>query len=404
MPSAGKPRSLKQRNRRIIINLLRNAGELSVAEISQQVRLSKTTVMKILNFYVEEGFVRTAGKGESTGEGGKRPNLYKFNNRGGFVFACHIFPDALYSVITDLNSVILRDRYVGIDENEELERVVAIIVDCYDRLVEEENVDKDRIIGAAVGAHGITDYNRGVVIHAPHFQSWGQNVAFKSILGRHLDSDIPIFIDNQIRFQVFAEKVKGKARDKKNVVAIEGGAGLVAGIIVKDEIKRGVHYLAGEIGHMILDPNTDERCACGATGCFEAMVTTKRLLKLARENYIRYPESLIFKGTDHDSITVEGLFSASNQGDRLARIIMDDAAKWFALGLSNLVLTSDPEVIILQGIFAKAGDYFIGKLREQINSISLFPIKRDVQIEYSEFGAEVGVVGAAAYVVSEYFK
>jgi predicted NBD/HSP70 family sugar kinase len=83
---------------------------------------------------------------------------------------------------------------------------------------------------------------------------------------------------------------------------------------------------------------------------------------------------------------------------------MDDAAKWYSLGLTNLVLTYDPDVIILQGIFVKAGNFFIQKLCERINRVSLIHIEKDVQIAYSGFGAEAGVIGASAYVVSEYFK
>ena len=404
MPSIGKPGSLKLSNRKAILNMLRNSGVLSVAELSQKAKLSKTTILKIFNYYVKEGLVLVAGKGESTDEGGKKPIMYEFNKRGGFVFACHIFPDALYSVITDLDSSILCSRNTAIKENEGLNSVIENIVQSFNSLVNEENIPKNKIIGIAIGAHGITDYNNGVIIHSPHFQSWGENVEFKNILKEKLNSDIPIFIDNQIRFQVFAEKVKGTARDKKNIIVIEGGAGLVAGIIVKDEIKRGAHNLAGEIGHMIINPNSDETCACGVKGCFESMVTTRRLLRIAGESKEKYPDSLIFKNSGRNDISIGDIFRASNQGDGLGKKIMDDAAGWYAIGLSNLVLTYDPDIIILHGIFIKAGDYFIKRLRERISNVSLVHVNMDTRIEYSKFGSEVGAVGAAAYVTSEYFK
>ena len=128
MPSIGKPGSLKHSNRKAILNMLRNSGVLSVAELSQEAKLSKTTILKIFNYYVKEGLVLVAGKGESTGEGGKKPILYEFNKRGGFVFACHIFPDALYSVITDLDSSILCSRNTAISENEGLNSIIEYIV------------------------------------------------------------------------------------------------------------------------------------------------------------------------------------------------------------------------------------------------------------------------------------
>jgi predicted NBD/HSP70 family sugar kinase len=125
---------------------------------------------------------------------------------------------------------------------------------------------------------------------------------------------------------------------------------------------------------------------------------------MAKEGYKANPHSLIFNGHDPEAITVENIFSASNRGDKLAQDIIDDAAKWFSLGLTNLVLTYDPDIIILQGIFVKAGDFFIQRLCERINSVSLVHIEKNVCITYSNFGTRAGVIGASAYVVSEYFR
>ena len=61
-------------------------------------------------------------------------------------------------------------------------------------------------------------------------------------------------MDNHLRFQVFAEKILGLGKEKNNIVAIQAGKGLVAGVIIENEIKRGNHYLIGEVGHMVVDP------------------------------------------------------------------------------------------------------------------------------------------------------
>jgi glucokinase len=98
------------------------------------------------------------------------------------------------------------------------------------------------------------------------------------------------------------------------------------------------------------------------------------------------------------------IFEASNKGDALAQEVVDEAAHWFAIGLSNIVLAYDPEIIVLQGIFAEGGDYFIRRLRREINEVSLIHIKKNVQIEYSRFGRNAGVLGAAAFAVAEYLK
>lgn len=384
--------------------MIRAAGEVSVADISARLKLSKPTVMKIISHYLESDLILSVGKGTSTEEGGKKPTLYKFNARGGYVVGFHIFPDGLYAVVSDLDAKILNEKSIPFEENEALDKVVDAMSSAYGWLLGRDTDYAGKVIGIAVGAHGITDFRKGVVIHSPHFPSWGENAPLARLLKKELSFEGPVLIDNQIRFQVFAEKVKGVAKGRKNIIVLEGGVGLVAGVIVKDEIKRGAHFLAGEIGHMIINPQEPELCACGGRGCFETMVSVKRILRSAREKIERHRGRSALKAVEPAALTIRTVFEASNAGDTLAQAVVDEAAHWFAIGLSNLVLAYDPEMIVLQGIFAEAGDYFIRQLRRKINEVSLVHIKKNVQIEYSRFGRNAGVLGAAAFVIAEYLK
>jgi len=404
MASVGKPKTLKVMNRKIILEILRKYDVLSINDISKYTRISKTTVIKIINYLIEIGLVSIVGKGESTSEGGKKPILYKFNERHGYIIAIQIFPYEIYSIITDLTINVLRERSIPIIENESGSKVVDYIIDSCEWLLNKEGIDFNSLVGIGIGAHGITNFNEGVVVLSPHFPSWGKNFRLKDKILERIKFNGLVVIDNQIRFQALAEKVFGIAKNMKNIIVVEGGIGLVAGIIVKGEIKRGVHYLAGEIGHMILNPFEKEECVCGGKGCFEYMVSTKRLLKIAKDLYKDYPESMIFKDKDINDIEVEDIFNASNKGDILARKIIDEAVRWFTIGLSNIILAYDPQIIILQGIYVKAGGYFIQGIRKRINQVSLVNIKKDVKIEYSNFGKEAGVIGAASYILMEYFK
>jgi len=392
MVPIAKPKSIKRTNRRALLDMIRTSGEVSVADISERLKLSKPTAMKIISHYLESDLILCVGKGTSTEEGGKKPTLYKFNARGG------------YAVVSDLDAAILNEKSIPFEENEALAKVVTAMAAAYRWLLGRDADYAGKVIGIAVGAHGITDFRRGVVIHSPHFPSWGENAPLARLLKKELSFEGPVLVDNQIRFQVFAEKVKGVAKGRKNIIVLEGGVGLVAGVIVKDEIKRGAHFLAGEIGHMIINPQEPEVCACGGRGCFETMVSVKRILRSARDKIERHRVRSALKSVEPAALTIRTIFEASNAGDALAQAVVDEAAHWFAIGLSNLVLAYDPEIIVLQGIFAEAGDYFIRQLRRKINEVSLVHIKKNVQIEYSKFGRNAGVLGAAAFVIAEYLK
>ncbi len=399
-----KPKTLKQTNRKVILSILRYSGEVSIADLSRKVNLSKPTLMAIIDYYLKKGLVVNVGKGNSTEEGGKKPNIYKFNEDGGYAIGMIISANKLGGVITNLKNKILFKKAVPLESDEKFESVLEKIVDLYNDLIIGAEINRKKIIGLAIGAYGITNFDRGEVIFSPHFPSWGKNLNLREKVKDKIPDEIPIIIDNHSRFQVFAEKVLGLGKDKDNIVAIQAGKGMVAGVIIENEIKRGNHYLIGEIGHMIVDPEAREICACGGKGCFEAMVTTNRIVRMAEERYSDYPDSIIFNGDGSGNIDIYRIFDALNKKDKLALEIMNDVINWFGIGISNIILMYDPQIVIIQGIFTKAGDYFLESLREKINKISLFSIKRKTEIKYSELGDNAGVLGAASFVLSKYFE
>lgn len=404
MKILGEQKILKHINRKAIMNILRNSGEISVAELSKKAKLSKTTLMKIMNYYINKGLVVIAGKGKSTEEGGKRPNIFKFNGSGGYAVGMVILANRVVSVIVDLNKEILEKTSIDLKNDEKFNIVLKKIINSYEQLIRETSIDRKKIVGLAVGTYGITNFDEGIVIFSPHFPSWGENVELKKNILEQLPDKIPVYVDNGNRFQALAEKTVGIARNEKNIVTIIAGKGLGSGVIMENEIKRGGHFLVGEVGHMIINHENGEICACGGKGCFEAMVSTKRILRRAKEEYSKYPDSLIFNGKGPDGIDVYDVFNASKKNDRLALELMDDVISWFAVGISNIILLYDPQIIVIQGIFAKAGEYFLDNLRIKVNEISLPKIKKETKIEYSKLGDKVGVLGAASYVISKYFE
>src|SRR5680860_862719 len=102
MMTLGKQKILKQINRRHILNMLREYDEISIAELSKKASLSKPTIMKIMKYYIDKGFVVISGKGSSTDEGGKKPNIFKFNANGGYSIGMVITARKLKAVITNL--------------------------------------------------------------------------------------------------------------------------------------------------------------------------------------------------------------------------------------------------------------------------------------------------------------
>ena len=399
----GKPKSLRKNNRKMVLSIFRKSGPLSVTELSERSGLSKTTIMKIVDYLLESGTVISSGKGKSSTEGGKKPSLFHFNRTHGYVLSVQILATELFSVITDLKADILEEISIPLKRNQDIGSIVDSIAASFRSLMKGAGIDSGEVIAMVIGSHGITDFERGTVVSSPHFSSWGSHVPLGEMVGRRMSLECPLYVDNWLRFQAYAELWKGKARDSRNFMVVDGGLeGLAAGIISGGAIQRGNHFLSGEIGHTIVNPFETEPCVCGGKGCFENEIEVARLVKRAEVLRETHPDSGIF--SEGRPVRPEDIFDAANAGDELAESLMEEIIRWYAVGLLNTVLVADPELIIIQGIYTKAGEFFRGRLERAVNDLSLVSIRKKIAIEYSALGKDRGVVGGAAYAVDRYFE
>jgi predicted NBD/HSP70 family sugar kinase len=405
--TSGKPKSLKQLNTRVVLDLVRSRQAISVAEISDTIRLSKTTVKKILDSLAGAGIVLSAGKGDSTDEGGKKPELYRFNEKYGYSISLHVTPEDLVAVTSDLRADITYYHKAKLDDDRSVERIISALVDTIRSFVARKASTGEKLIGIAIVLPGLVDSAKGISIYSPHFPNWGRDVRFIARLREGLGEgwDVPIFTDNANRYQAVAEREKGMAAGLSNFVVIDAlQEGLGAGIVLGGEVVQGAQSISGEIGHMTLDPYDGFPCICGHRGCFEAMASARRILGLARDAAGRFPDSPLSRALASSSVRLDDICAAAAQGDPLSLYLIDDVARWFLVGLANIIMVNDPELIVIQGAYVKAGPYFLDKLREGILHIGLPDVDKRVRIEYSSLGEERGVLGASALMILDFFS
>jgi predicted NBD/HSP70 family sugar kinase len=284
------------------------------------------------------------------------------------------------------------------------------VKEIYTELLRENGIEESKIIGIGFGFHGIVNFSSGILLTSPHNPVWGENINLVEKV-RKAFPGIPVYVDNKIRFQAYAELIQGNWGTSKDIIVMDAGAGAISGVIMQNSLRRGHHSLAGHIGHMVVNPLDEEICKCGGRGCFEVLISTRRLLKKVREGYSEHGDSTLFSNTSEshateslDTLTEQDVFAAADKGDSFARELLDEVIRWFALGLHNIALMYDPDIIIFQGKYGKGGDYFLSEIRKRVTEISLLKVKQPLQIEYSKISEHPGALGAAAYVVSEFAK
>ena len=398
-------KALKQNNIRRALALIRRSDAFTVASISHSVRLSKTTVKKTIDLLASMRLVLSAGKGESTEEGGKKPELYRFNRNFGFVIGIHITPDSIVGVMTDLAADITYYKKQDVDDRS-LDAILGALVELIRGFVAMKASSEEKLIGIVVALPGLADSSRGESIYSPHYPSWGRNVPLVALLRERLGDgyDVPMFTDCVNRYQAIAEREKGVAGGVTDFIIIDAlNEGLGGGIITHGELVRGSQSLSGEIGHMTLNPVDGPACICGNKGCFEAMVSAKRLRDLVRDAHARGVESALFARGVPSDVGIETVCELAVKGDAFCASLIDDVARWFIVGLGNVIMVNDPELIVIQGMYLRAGDLFLEKVRSGIKHIGLPDVDKKVRIEYSTLGEERGVLGGAAFVVADFF-
>lgn len=395
-----KPSLLKRINLNTVLNTIRLKGPISRASLSRTIGISKPTMSNIIKSLEKDGLIIKAGIGESTAEGGKKPVLYKFNKDYGYIIGAEIRINEILVVLSNYEAIILSSVVTEIGENRSKKEVIKKLFDSFELVIKKAKVKKNNLKGIGVGLHGIVDHKKGTLISAPHFPEWGKNINFsKKIKDKY---KVKTYIDNQDRMLVCAEKIFGLGRKYNNIVAIGSEEGIGAGIIIKGDIYRGNDFIAGEIGHTIINPD-GPKCSCGKAGCAEVMISTKILKENIKTHIKNNKDSILYKKfkDDINSIKLKDIFEAYVSDDRFTEDIMSDIEHYFEIFIANIILHYNPEIIIIEGDYVEASNKFIKRIEDNIND-QIFPnLKIKPNIKLSELGRFAGPLGSVSLILSK---
>jgi glucokinase len=245
----------------------------------------------------------------------------------------------------------------------------------------------DSIIGVGVSCPGSIDFQQGVVIaDSPNLIGW-KGTRIRQAL--ETTFKIPVVIDNDANLAVWGEKYWGAGKNSRNLICLTLGTGVGGGIIINNKIYRGSHFYAGEIGHMKIKPD-GPLCSCGSRGCLEALVGAGAIVR----EFIK-PKTT---STISSQITAKTVFDAARRGNKTARKVVYQTVCYLGYAIASLVNIFDPEIIVLGGGVAQAGNILFQPIREMVNANIMPHPLRDVRIVTAKLGENAGLLGAVALV------
>ncbi|HVU69774.1 MAG TPA: ROK family transcriptional regulator, partial [Ktedonobacteraceae bacterium] len=353
---------IREFNRRLVLNYVREHGPVSRVMIAQRLGLSRTTVSSIMDTLLQEGFVREGHFLDAAPRGGRRAILVHFNADAGRILGIDVGRTHLTMLLTNLTPAIVAQRSVPFDTDRGPEVCLSILISEIRTFVEASATSWDVIAGIGVGIPGPLSDDLHRLISPPHMPGWDNVDVWEQLYAAFHK---PLYIDNDANMGALGEVRCGAGRGDTNMAYVKIGTGIGGGLILNGRIYRGHQGSAGELGHLTIDEN-GPRCVCGGRGCLETLAGSRAIiadaeqgLSLARKqaqegqgDREHTPDAQPARTFDDIMDVVE----AAHRGDAACIAALERAGERIALALAGLINLVNPASIILDGGVARAGD------------------------------------------------
>jgi glucokinase len=276
--------------------------------------------------------------------------------------------------------------------------VIKRIGETASEALDNAKINQKALVGVGIGAPAPVDCQTGVVYSAPNLSGWDEiplGARLREMFG------VPVQVDNDVNLGTLGEFSLGAGRGCRHMVGIFVGTGVGGGVVIDGKLHRGFRYAAGEVGHMIVQPN-GPLCGCGRRGCLEAFASRTAIERAVRAGLAEGRASMVtdLMRAEKDRLTSGIIRQALDAGDVLMMEAIGQAQFYLGLLVANLVNALDPEMVVFGGGVVEAlGDVFLQPVRETALNYYLQQRNADrIKIVPATLGDNAGVLGGAALV------
>jgi predicted NBD/HSP70 family sugar kinase len=366
-------KTIRKHHSLMLFKMIKDFGPISRADLAKRSQMSATSASKIVKGLLEQGFVKEVGQTE--GGVGRKATLVEINPEGVLIIGVNIDLESIQAGIVDLNGRILSSLTGNIELSRTPEEVLDAVVGLINELISKCERSDDRIFGIGVSVPGIVDWPDGKVAIIPQFH-W-EDVEVKAYLEKKLQKTV--LVDNQVKTILLGESLYGSTVGVDNSVCIFVGSGVGGAVMNKGEVIRGNNNAFGEIGHVTVDPN-GVLCDCGRFGCLQTFICSSALEK-------------------ESGARIEDIFAAEKRGEAWAVRLIDRAAEYLAMTISNIACVYNPQVILLAGPMVDHNPDWVAVVEGKYRKYLWNPLATSFDIRYPSLGDRVGVVGSSCLVL-----
>lgn len=384
----GSLESLRERNRLLVVEVLLRHGASSRADISRQTGLSRSTVSSLVGDLQASGLVRERPAEASADrpirpEGGRPGVLLTIDRSAGALIGMDFGHDHVRVAVADLGFAVLGEREQRMEVDQEARQSLDVAAQLARELLDELGLDLGRVLGAGMGLSGPIDRETGLIRSQPILPSWAELDAAEEMQRR---LGIPVHLDNDANVGALGEYTFGAGRGHRVVAYVRLSAGIGLGLIFDGRPFRGAHGIAGELGHVLVDPN-GPICRCGNRGCLETLVSGPALCEQLRRS--------------HGEMDVAQLLALAAEGDLGARRVVQDAGRVVGRALADLCNYINPDAVVIGGELAQAGELLLEPLRDAVDRYAIPAAAGGVSIVPGVLDDRAELLGALALAGQE---
>jgi len=399
MRSPANSKYVKKLNRMTIINMIKDNELISRQQLAEATGLTPPAITGIIRELIDTGFVKEVGLGES--QGGRRPVNLQFNCLAGYVIGIEITSQEVTIAFTDLQNIPTNIQRVQIDmKNPDI--AVRELSNAIKQVILHEDHQVKNFLGIAIAFPGMLNVD-GTVKRAVNLGKQWNDFPLEAVLRQEFN--MPVFIETNSKVAALGEKWFGGGTRCENLIYINMGEGVSAGIIMGERIVQGSQGYAGQIGHTVM-LEQGSLCNCGNRGCLETICGIPAILrKVNAELPFLVPEdALQQRFAVNGEIHIGDILEIALQEDSYAREVLRQTSRYVGVAISHMINFYNPDAVFIGGKMSIAAELFLDEFRDVISTHTFSEVGEATPVIISQLGIDSGVIGACALALKKLLK
>jgi len=389
---------LSKYNKSSILHAVWENQGISRLEISRLTKLSTATVSRLVETLAKKDKLLEERESIPISKGRPMKSLY-FGNNERFIIAIDLGTTYIRGMLANMSAEPIKEIEIVTESHKKPEYVLNKVVDVIERLSDTKLIKRGKIIAVGMAVAGVINLNDGIVVYSPAF-NW-RNIRLHEFIQSRIK--LPLFFDNVSRVMALGELAFGKGQEFNNIICVNVGFGIGAGMIINKKIFYGTDGIAGEFGHIPVEGDGLILCPCGKDTCLTAYSSGDAISQRAILKMKGNPSKILMSLCNNKpaDINAKMVAEAAQLNDQLSAGVLHESIATLGKSIAGLINIFNPEAVFIGGGVAQNGPIFWDPLRKVIGENVFDPLTNKYQLYPVTFLDRAALYGAVGLVINE---